>query len=100
MDHPSAPGKTAWIAADRKPLHPLCPCLATDAARATQPREVTAPPAARSLAHRRRGSLPMPAGRYEVLAPTGTHPGGRDPLQCAPRICTGNPTPSVRALRS
>ena len=60
MDHPSAPGEPAWIAADRKPLHPLCP----DSPRMPNVRRSPARsrrlPAARSLAHRRRGPLPMP----------------------------------------
>jgi len=40
------------------------------------------------------------AGRYEVLVPTGTHPGGTGPLQCSPRIRTKIPSPSARTLGS
>ena len=50
-----------------------------------------------------RGPFSMPgtqhaAGRYEVLAPTWTHPGGKGPLHGSPRTCTGIPTPSARKL--
>ena len=38
MDAPSAPADSARITALRISLHPLVPCLATDAVRATQPR--------------------------------------------------------------
>ena len=38
MDYPSAPGELARVTVRRKPLHPPVPCLATNAARATQPR--------------------------------------------------------------
>ena len=60
MDHLSAPGKTAWRAADRRPLHPLCPVSPRMPHVRRSPARSRRLPAARSLAHRRCDPLPMP----------------------------------------
>ena len=99
MDYPSAPGEPARIAPRRKPLHPLVPCLATGAVRATQPRHSFRRAPVVAVPSRCRAGGTRQAA-VDLLAPTCTHPGGKGPLQCSPRICTGIQTASVRTLSS